>query len=381
MSQPVTAKEPANMQFVVSKQNLQKELSFVQGVVEKKNTIPVLSNILIESVGESTIRIIGTDLDVTIRCDMDAEEIVSPGSICVQARKLFEIARLLPDAPVSFTKEENDWVTVRCDRSKFKMVGVARDAFPEVPSFKSAPTRISAAILKTFIDRTIFAITQEESRYTLSGAKFILDKTGAKMITTDGHRLAYIERKSNSEINEAIDTLIPRKTLAELTKLTAGYEEEISLGMDENHLYFEVGPRLLISRMLYGQFPNYEMVLPKNNDKAVEFESTVLNAAIRRVALMADERSHSIRFHLEPNQLVISSQNAEEGEAHETLQADYSGEESDIGFNAQYLQDFLNVVGEGKVVFEFKDGNSQAQIRPGDIGEYDYKYIVMPMRI
>jgi len=381
MSQPVTAKAPAKMQFVVSRQNLQKELSFVQGVVEKKNTIPVLSNILIESVGESTIRIIGTDLDVTIRSDMDAEEIGSPGSICVQARKLFEISRLLPDAPVSFTSEENDWVTVRCDRAKFKMVGVSREAFPEIPTAKSAPTKIAAAILKNFIDRTIFAITQEESRYTLSGAKFILDSAGAKMITTDGHRLAYVERKADSEMREAIDTLIPRKTLAELTKLTAGYDGEISMGMDENHLYFEVGPRLLISRMLYGQFPNYEMVLPKNNDKSIEIESGLLNSVIRRVALMADERSHAVKFHVEPNQLVISSQNAEEGEAHETVQIDYTGEEIDIGFNAQYLQDFLSVVQEGKVNFEFKDGNSQAQLRPSETSEYDYKYIVMPMRI
>lgn len=370
------------MQFVVSKQNLQKELGFVQGVVEKKNTIPVLSNILIESVGDNTIRIIGTDLDVTIRCDMDAE-VTAGGAICVQARKLFEIARLLPDAPVVFKKEDNDWVTVKCDRAKFKLVGVSRDAFPEVPSFKSAPTKIDASILKTFIDRTIFAITQEESRYTLSGAKFILDAEGAKMVTTDGHRLAYVERKkvAKNGRNDSIDTLIPRKTLAELTKLTGGFEGEISLGVDENHIYFEVGPRLLISRMLYGQFPNYEMVMPKNNDKAIEFDGSSLNLAIRRVALMSDERSHAIRFHLEPNQLVISSQNAEEGEANETLQAEYNGEETDIGFNAQYLQEFLNVIGDGKVTFEFKDGNSQAQLRPAEGGEYDYKYIVMPMRI
>jgi len=382
MSAANVLKERKEMQFAVSKQNLQKELGFVQGVVEKKNTIPVLSNILIESIGENSIRIIGTDLDVTIRCDTEAE-ILSPGSICVQARKLFEIARLLPDAPVSFKKEDNDWVTVKCDRARFKLVGVARDAFPEVPSFKSAPTKIEAAILKTFIDRTIFAITQEESRYTLSGAKFMLDQDGARMVTTDGHRLAYIERKQVTKNGgkEAVDTLIPRKTLAELTKLTSGYEGEISLGMDENHIYFEVGSRLLISRMLYGQFPNYEMVMPKNNDKSIEFDSSSLNLAIRRVALMSDERSHAIRFHIEPNQLVISSQNAEEGEANETIQADYTGEVADIGFNAQYLQDFLTVVGDSKVAFEFKDGNSQAQLRPSDSGDYDYKYIVMPMRI
>jgi DNA polymerase-3 subunit beta len=376
-------RKETKMQFVVSKQNLQKELGFVQGVVEKKNTIPVLSNILIESVGEGTIRLTGTDLDVTIRCDMDAEDISESGSICVQARKLFEIARLLPDAPVTFKKEDNDWVTVTCDKSRFKMVGISKDAFPEVPSFKSAPTKISADVIKAFVDRTIFAITQEESRYTLSGAKFILDDDGAKMITTDGHRLAYVERKDVSKDGkaESLDTLIPRKTLAELTKLTAGFEGEISLGMDGNHIFFEVGPRLLISRMLYGQFPNYEMVIPKTNDKSIQFDAIVLNAAIRRVALMADERSRAIRFHLEPSQLVISSQNAEEGEASETLQTEYNGDVVDIGFNAQYLQDFLNVVGDGRVAFEFKDGNSQAQLRPAEGGDYEYKYVVMPMRL
>jgi DNA polymerase-3 subunit beta len=374
------------MEFSISKNALLKELGFVQGIVEKKNTIPVLSNILIESVGENTIRIIGTDLDVTIRCETEAD-IKTPGSMCVQARKLFDIARLLPEAStVSFRKEENDWVTVKCENFRSKIAGLPRDQFPEVPSFKSAPTKLPAELFKSFIDRTIFAITQEESRYTLSGAKFILDKAGARMVTTDGHRLAYIERRDmgTKAAGEALDALIPRKTLAELTKLTASYEGEISLGADENHIYFEVSPRLLISRKLSGQFPNYEMVMPKGNDKSVKFDSVQLNQAIRRVALMADDRSHAIRFHLVNNQLQISSQTAEEGEARETVTTDYTGDETEIGFNAQYLQDFLNVVGEGQVSFEFKDGNSQAQLRPlveGENGDYEYKYIVMPMRI
>jgi DNA polymerase-3 subunit beta len=203
------------------------------------------------------------------------------------------------------------------------------------------------------------------------------------MVTTDGHRLAYIARRDLGEkaSGEALDALIPRKTLAELTKLTASYEGEIGLGVDENHIYFEVGPRLLTSRMLSGQFPNYEMVMPKGNDKSVVFDSAQLNQAIRRVALMADDRSHAIRFHLVANQLQISSQNAEEGEARETVVTEYSGDETEIGFNAQYLQDFLNVVGDGQVAFEFKDGNSQAQLRPADDADYEYKYVVMPMRI
>jgi DNA polymerase-3 subunit beta len=370
------------MEFSITKNALQKELGFVQGIVERKNTIPALSNILIESVGENTIRLIGTDLDATLRCEAEAD-VKTPGAMCVGARKLFDIARTLPDAPVSFRKEENNWATVKCERSNFRLAGVERESFPEIPSFRSAPVKMPAEVFKTFIDRTIFAITLEESRYTLSGAKFMLDKTGARMITTDGHRLAYIERKDIGEgaPKETIDTLIPRKTLAELNKLTTGYEGEISLGADENHIYFEAGPRLLISRTLTGQFPNYEMVMPKNNDQVAIFDGAALGQAVRRVALMSDERTRAIRLHLVPGSLNIAAQTAEEGEAKESVATEYAGDEIEIGFNAQYLQDFLNGIGDGQVAFEFKDGNSQAQLRLVSDADYDYKYVIMPMRL
>jgi DNA polymerase-3 subunit beta len=371
------------MEFTIKQSVLLRELGFVQGIVEKKNTIPVLSNLLIESVGEGTIRIIGTDLDATIRCDAEAENIVTPGSMCIQARKLFDISRLLPDAGVKFRSEDNHWAEVTCERSKFRLAGVSREQFPEIPSFKSAPMKISAPIFKNFIDRTIFAITQQESRYTLSGAKFILEPNSAKMVTTDGHRLAFIEQPGvgNAGSEDSLDVLIPRKTLAELNKLTAGFEGEISLGLDENHMYFEVGPHLLISRKLSGQFPNYEMILPKNSEHTVMLDGPVLNQALRRVALMADDRSRAIRLQFQPGVLNISAQTAEEGEARESIEVEYDGAEVEIGFNAQYLMDFLNVQSEGSISFEFKDGNAAAQMRPTDAGDYDYKYIVMPMRI
>src|ERR687894_894210 len=370
------------MEFSISKTALQKELGFVQGIVERKNTIPVLSNILIESVGENTIRIIGTDLDATLRCETEAE-VRTPGAMCVGARKLFEIARSLPDASVNFRKEENNWATVNCERSNFRVAGVDRENFPEIPNSRSATVKMPAEVFKSFVDKTIFAITQEESRYTLSGAKFMLGKAGAKMVTTDGHRLAYVERKDLGAAapSEEIDVLIPRKTLAELTKLTSSFEGEIGLGADENHIYFEVGPRLLISRTLTGQFPNYEMVMPKGNDKKAEFDSSSLAQAVRRVALMADDRSHAVRFHLTPGSLQITSQTAEEGEAREAVTTEYAGDETEIGFNASYLQDFLNVLSDGNVSFEFKDGNSQAQLRPASDDGYDYRYVVMPMRL
>ena len=393
------------MEFTIKQSVLKDELGYVNGIVEKKSTIPVLSNILIESIGENSIRILGTDLDVTIRCEA-AADIKTPGAMCIQARKLFDIVRLLEDGDVHFAKEENEWVKMSCGKSKFKLAGVNREQFPEVPEFKSVPRKISAEIFNHFIHNTAFAITNEQSRFTLSGAKFMIDGGTAKMVTTDGHRLAYIERKLETADGETMDSLIPKKALMELTKISRDAKGDISFGEDANHIYFEVDGRLLITRKLSGTFPNYEMVIPKDNDKTVTFDAEEMRNAIRRVALMADERTKSVRMTIKPNEIEIGAQSSEEGEANERVLADYDGEEVSIGFNSQYLQDFLNVVGavesseteteketDGETVrvkesasrprisFEFKDGNGQTQMKLAGDTHYDYKYIVMPLRI
>ncbi|HEX8370240.1 MAG TPA: DNA polymerase III subunit beta [Pyrinomonadaceae bacterium] len=390
------------MEFVIKQGALKDELGFVQGIVEKKTTIPVLSNILIESVGDGTIRIVGTDLDTTIRCEA-AAEIKQAGAMCIQARKLFDIVRLLPDADVHFKKEENEWVKVTCAKSNFRLAGVSKENFPEVPNFKSAPLKLSAKVFNQFIHLTGFAITQEQSRFTLSGAKFMVGDGAIKMVTTDGHRLAYIEKKETLE--GSMDALIPKKALNELVKIARDDSGDISFGEDTNHIYFEVGGRLLITRKLTGTFPNYEMVIPKNNDKTVTFDAEEMKSAIRRVSLMADERTRSVKLTIRDNEIEIGAQSSEEGEANEAIAAEYTGEEVQIGFNSQYVQDFLNVIGSneseasaseqetegdkvkvkegnrGRIAFEFKDGNAQTMMRLADDSGYDYKYIVMPLRI
>ena len=394
------------MEFVIKQSVLKEELGFVQGIVEKKSTIPVLSNILIESVGENTIRIVGTDLDVTIRCEANAD-IKQAGAMCIQARKLFDIVRLLDDADVHFTKEENEWVKLNCGKSNFRLAGVSRDTFPEVPNFKSAPMKLSAEIFNHFIQNTAFAITNEQSRFTLSGAKFMIENGAARMVTTDGHRLAFIEKKIDENAVETMDALIPKKALMELTKISRDAKGDVSFGEDANHIYFEVNGRLLITRKLSGTFPNYEMVIPKDNDKIATFDAEEMKTAIRRVSLMADERTRSIRMTIRPNEIEIGAQSSEEGEANEKVAADYTGEEVQVGFNSQYLQEFLNVVGAGeteasetieketdgetvrvkesgnrlRIAFEFKDGNAQTQLNIAGDKTYDYKYIVMPLRI
>ncbi len=393
------------MEFVIKQSALKEELGFVQGIVEKKSTIPVLSNILIESVGEGTIRIVGTDLDVTIRCEA-AAEIKQSGSMCIQARKLFDIVRLLDSGDVHFTKEENEWVKMSCGKSKFRLAGVNRDQFPEVPSFKSAPLKLSAEIFNHFISNTAFAITNEQSRFTLSGAKFMIDNGTARMVTTDGHRLAFIQKYLGEGVTDTMDALIPKKALMELVKISRDASGEISFGEDPNHIYFEVDGRLLITRKLSGNFPNYEMVIPKDNDKVVTFDSDEMKTALRRVSLMADERTRSVKITIRTGEIEIGAQSSEEGEASEKVAAEYNGEEIQIGFNSQYLQEFLNVVGAGdtsdatseqetdgetvrvkesagkpRISFEFKDGNAQTQMRVAGDSSYDYKYIVMPLRI
>jgi DNA polymerase-3 subunit beta len=395
------------MEFSIKQSVLKEELGYIQGVVERKTTIPVLSNILIESLGEGSIRIVGTDLDVTIRCDAEAG-IKVPGAMCVQARKLFDIVRNLGDGDVSFKKEENEWVELKAGRAKFRLAGVNKEQYPEIPQFKVAPNKLASETFSYFIQNTAFAITNETSRFTLSGAKFVIEGDTARMVTTDGHRLAFIEKKLDAAGEATMDALIPKKALLELVKISRE-GGDVSFGEDQNHIYFETGSRLLITRKLTGNFPNYEMVMPKDNDKKVTFELADMKSAVRRIALMADERNRSIRMTVREGEVEVTAQSSEEGEGNEIVPADYSGEEVTLGFNHQYLQEFLNNVGalEGTAVssddgesdggntatarakdskptrisFEFKDANAATQIRIDGETAYDYKYIVMPLRI
>lgn len=370
------------MQFSVSKNALLKELNLLQGIVEKKSTIPILSNVLIEKATDSTISLVATDLDVSLQTECQAESVIE-GSIVLQARKLFDIVRNLPDADIKFSKDDNDWVKIVCASSEFRIVGQAKEHFPSVPVADKAGVTIPSAVMNKLISRTVFAITQEESRYALNGALLLFSEGSLQMVATDGHRLALststLEQTDASA--EHLKVIIPKKALIELAKLTAGADDVLELSRDENHLYFEVQNRHLTSRMLAGQFPNYELVLPKNNDKSISLNVDKITQAIRRAALMADERSHGVKVELSNGKLSITSQSADVGEAKEVIPLDYTGDTLSIGFNAQYVLDFLGVIGTEEVMFEFKDEQSPALMRPAGDGGSEYKYVVMPMRL
>ena len=371
------------MEIIVSKSDLQKELTATQGVVERKTTIPILSNFLFEATGDR-LSITATDLDLSLRTSCPAK-VKKEGSCTVPARKLYDYVKLLPDGEIAIKMLENHWVAIRSGRSNTKMVGMARANFPALPHFPGADiVKIPAPILRTLIAKTIFAISNEESRYTLNGALMVLKPDSITMVATDGHRLAHIENsKAKFKVSGEMKTLVPKKAMAELnTLLQLGEAEEVEFARDESTLFFRVGPRLLTSRQLTGQFPNYEAVLPRENNKIVTVKSEDLAGAIQRVAQFADERSGAIRMRLDKNEIKISSSSTETGESEDTIETAYNADAVTIGFNSQYLLDFLKVSSGGEVRMELKDSQSAGQLRP-DIKEedYQYRYIVMPMRI
>lgn len=371
------------MEFSAQQSHLFKELNLTMGVVEKRTTIPILSNLLLETT-DSTLRISATDLELGMRSVCPAN-VKKQGSGTVPAKRLVEIVRSLPDAEIKFKVLENHWFQVTCERSSFKLVGMAKDNFPALPAVPKPLASIRASVFTTMIQKTIFAISSEESRYTLNGALLLLKPESAAMVATDGHRLAIIERQVEvTGLKNELRVLIPKKAMGELLRLLSefGEEAEVEFSKDENHLFFSMGDRILISRMLTGQFPNYEAVLPRENKRIVEMDKDLVTASVRRVALLADERSRAIRMQLDKDRLEIFSSSGEYGEAHETLDARYDGEVLQIGFNYQYLLDFLNVVADGgKVRMEFKDDQSASQLRPVGDESYQYRYVVMPMRV
>jgi len=379
---PAVAATSTTMEITVSKFELLRELTATQGVVERKTTIPILSNYLFEATGDK-LSLTATDLDLSLRTSCNAK-VKKEGACTIPARKLYDYVKLLPDADITIRLLENHWVSIRCGRSNTKMVGMARSNFPGLPVFPSTGTiKIPSAVLRSMIAKTGFAIASEESRYTLNGALMVLKPESITMVATDGHRLAHVERTGEKfeGVSGEMKTLIPKKAMDELKSLLDSDVETIDFAKDESTLFFRVGPRLLTSRQLTGQFPNYEAVLPKDVSKSITLQGEELGAAIARVAQFADERSRAVRLRLEKGELKLSASSTETGESEDSIEIVYDGEPMAIGFNAQYLIDFIKATGSCEVKLELKDAQSAGQLRPAEGEDYKYRYIVMPMRI
>ena len=370
------------MEFIAEKSELLDELDLIQGAVEKKSTIPILSHFLMEATG-SRLQITASDLELAARTSCFAK-VKAEGKAAVPARRLVEIVRSLPDGEIRFKGLENHWVQLTCQRSSFKLASIATDNFPALPELPKAAFTLPTAVLAGLIDRTMFAASQDENRFSLNGVLLLLKPESASMVATDGHRLALAERRQAvGGVNGELRMLITNKALRELRRILGEGAEEASveIAKDDSHLFFSVGGRLLISRQLTGQFPNYEAVLPRENDKIVELDCELVTAAIGRVALLADERSYALRLHLEQGRLEISS-GGEYGDAHEVVDIGYGGTNLSIGFIYHYLLDFFGaVVKTGAVRMQLKDEQSAVQFQQVDQETYEYKYILMPLRV
>ena len=370
------------MELTVRKFDLLQELTLIQGVVERKTTIPILANVLVKAEG-GELGVIATDLDIGLKSVCVSKTIV-PGTITLPAKRLFEIVRALPDKEIKFKRGDANWVTVTCGSSRFRIAGLPQEDFPALPQAKGSLVKIPAGVLAKLIGRTIFAISTEDSKYTLSGALLVLKPGSITMVATDGHRLAHVEKaEAMEDVTEEVKVLIPKKAMGELVRIISESSdtEFISFSRDDNHLFFDMGKRLLISRMLTGQFPNYEAVLPRSNDRMFTIDRDEITAAIRRVAILSDERSKTVKIALTNGSLEITASHSDLGEAHETIEVEYDKEDLQVGFNYQYLLDFLATSDEPGVSFEFKDSESAAQLRAQPVGDYSSRYVVMPMRI
>src|SRR5579875_77488 len=372
------------MEFTVSKTDLVRELSLSQGVVEKKTTIPILSNVLLEAAGDR-VTLTATDLELGIRCSCPAR-VKKEGSGTVPARKLLDYVRLLPEGDVNMKFLENHWASITCGRSRTRIAGMSRESFPELPQMPERLAEIPIRTLASMIARTSFAISMEESRFTLNGALLVMRPEGLVMVATDGHRLAFVQAApaESGNTENQFRALIPKKAMVELSKLAddAAPEAKAIFAGDDNHLFFQVGHRLLLTRRLTGNFPDYERVLPKDHALLAQLQKDEIRAAIERVAQFADERSRAIRVHFTPGEVRVFSSSVEMGESEESVPSQYQGPDLEIGFNAQYLLDFLRVIPQDRVAFELKDQKSAGEMRPaGESVPDQYRYVVMPMRI
>jgi DNA polymerase III subunit beta len=368
------------MEIKAKRGDLLATLYWTQSIVERRNTMPILANVLIES-QKSAMRVTATDLEVGVRGEVDGE-VIKEGTTTVNAKKLYEIIREVPTEQVHLKKLENDWVEIRSGKSIFKIVGMDAREFPQFPKIDSRGLSTTpASTIREMIERTIFSVSTDETRYSLNGV-FIAESEGGKvrMVSTDGHRLAFDERALGS-LGLSKGVILPRKGLAELKKLLdSGEDGVVSIGFKENMGLVTKDKVELFMRLIDGDFPDYTKVIPKGNPSIAKTEHDELLQALRRVSILSSERYKGIKMEFSDGRISISANNPDLGEAVEEIEAEYKGKPIAIGFNARYLLDVLGVLPtDGEIDIELKDELSPSVIRKS--GQEGYLYVLMPMRL
>jgi DNA polymerase-3 subunit beta len=375
------------MDFEIDKREFLKGLGLMQSVAGRRTTLPILSHILLEWEKDS-LCLTGTDLETGIREELTAK-IHQGGKASVSAKKIFEIVKELPEETIHIKKKENQWITIQCGKSVFNLAGLDPEEFPSLPTYSDESfSQVSTNLMKEMIEKTVFAASSEESRYHLNGILISQSKKGEReilrMVATDGHRLSLLDRESQMIKGIEKGIIIPKKGVLEIKKIMGDRDgaEEMKVYFDQTHGFFKMGKSLMVIRLIDGEFPEYEQVIPKGNDKRVLMEKGKMYASLRRVSTMASERIEGIKFLVKKNFVELSSYHQDFGDAKEEVEVSYEGPSLEIGFNARYLMEALSVMDMEDVVMELKDEGSPGILKPQSVTEPSNQLcIIMPMRI
>lgn len=366
------------MKIKVEREKLLRPLQLVNGVIEKRQTLPVLSNILMR-VNGSTLEMTGSDMEVEITARLEVEE-ATDGEITLPGRKFGDICRMLPEGSVIKIEEEQERAVMRSGRSKYVLAMLPAADYPAIEIAKHVmEVEVAQKVLKGLIDKTQFSMANQDVRYYLNGMLLELGEGKMRAVATDGHRLAVAEAEIPDLGDEKRQVIVPRKGVVELGRLLGDTEDTVKVRVGQNHLVVEVQDAVFVSKLIDGRFPDYDRVIPKLGDKEVTADKVMLKEALVRTAILSNEKFRGIRLNIRDGRLKATVNNPEQEEAEEELEVSYSGSEIVIGFNVAYLVDALNAVSEQSVKIEFSDSNSSCLIY-GE-GDRSAKYVVMPMRL
>ena len=368
------------MKLTITREQLQEGLVAVAASVPAKTTLPILSNILLEATKDG-IRLSGTDLDIAVSTTVSAS-VDQEGAITLPARKLVEIVRELPSAAIRLTASGEQRVTIECGRSKFRLLGLPREEFPAFPTVKfDGSWRTSSKDLQKLIAHVAFAASTEESRPILNGVLWELRPERMRMVATNGHRLARMDVPATAGSGAQADLIVPPKALEQIRRLFAS-DEQVEIAKSENHLGFRSKTTQIFTRLIEGPYPNYEQVIPRENDKSATADKSALTAALRRMSIVASDQTHRIRMAFANGSCKLSVQTPDLGEAQEELTVSYEGDPLEIGFNASYLLEILKFIPTDEIRMTFKAPERAATCEPvGWDDPASYLTLVMPLRL
>ena len=368
------------MEFKIQKTEFLKGLYPAQGIADRKSTLPILANVLLRSDGKERVLVAATDLTVGVSAELPCK-VEKEGGLTLGAKHLFDIVKALPGEELVLRRADNNWAEIKSGKAEYRLVGMADSDFPKLPNHREVSfAKLDAAILRDMVGKTIFSASTDETRYHLNGVLFECDGKRARMVSTDGHRLSKVERDFPGGPKLAQGVIIPRKALAEVQRVLEGHDGPCEIGLHQGHLFTRVGALALSAKLIDAQFPPYEAVIPKQHDKTVVLGRGALLDALRRISIMASDRTFGIKLHVADGGLTITSDNPDLGEAKEEIDADIKGGKLTVGFNARYLIDVISNIDDEEVKLELGGELDPGVVRPGSV-KNEYLGVIMPMRI